>query len=715
MAFNFSGLLDALRSHPLDGSGDVRHTYAHLDTDNISLVSHAHGRLRREERAINTLELQAAVKHGRKERANPGRDGSQRWRYTHKGVVYITDLTSRHEITSWRLDAVEEDSSPAVEIDDNLSVSSHTVLVVDHSGSMRKPDVPGYTSRTAAVYDCLVREFVEPQMKVVGAGDAVVSLIEMSDGARLVINRHPIDDNLIDLLKLLGDGYAKSHGNYLPALDKVLELFRIDNARKLFLLFLSDGAPSDHNFLECAHGVQVWQPDLLNAKMHRSGRPSLRACGNDSNSKCRQAVKERVQKDCLERLTKLGDMLGRDRVYVGTIAFGPPGDDYQVLQAMAKRLPQGSFQKLGLSVDSLKTAFSSLTSDLTTMRTEMGGTTPLTLRKNRFQETSYHRNLREESLMDDLIDQTSGWDIYRKDEIKKHKYDMQQRRLVEVPLTRGAEGVAVFHYWFSQGVERLVYKCTEIKDYEERGGLKFSSKFGEHLVAKESKHEDFLTTKFQETFCKTQGEAERLALMFNRRIAGHPLARALSIHFLPCVVYEIKERNYPGGIAWMLAEPELEGVFTKWNNNAGHVRRTPPPPPTRHPPALGRGSLGLGMINEDDEDDEDDEDEDYNDQGRADTARSEEDLYETSPQAFSHFTYDATHGKELVCDLQGVWNATDGFTMTDPVIHHVSRTGRRHTNGATDKGADGILNFFKTHRCNQLCQFLGLQAKGEGC
>ena len=33
----------------------------------------------------------------------PSRTGAPRWRYTHAGVVYITDETSRHEITSWRL------------------------------------------------------------------------------------------------------------------------------------------------------------------------------------------------------------------------------------------------------------------------------------------------------------------------------------------------------------------------------------------------------------------------------------------------------------------------------------------------------------------------------------------------------------------------------------------------------------------------------------
>ncbi len=56
--------------------------------------------------------------------------------------------------------------------------------------------------------------------------------------------------------------------------------------------------------------------------------------------------------------------------------------------------------------------------------------------------------------------------------------------------------------------------------------------------------------------------------------------------------------------------------------------------------------------------------------------------------------------------MQGVWNASDGFTWTDPVIHHASNTKR---NGATDKGSVGMKTFFKTHECNSLCRRLGLQ------
>jgi hypothetical protein len=126
---------------------------------------------------------------------------------------------------------------------------------------MRKAGVPGYRTRTEAVYDCLIREFIQPQMHLVGAGDAVVSLIEMSDESRILVDRHPIDEDLVQILQRLGRGYANSHGNCLPALKKVLDLFEDDNARKLFLLFLRDGAPSDHNPLTCAHGVQVWQCD----------------------------------------------------------------------------------------------------------------------------------------------------------------------------------------------------------------------------------------------------------------------------------------------------------------------------------------------------------------------------------------------------------------------------------------------------------------------
>ena len=149
---------------------------------------------------------------------------------------------------------------------------------------------------------------------------------------------------------------------------------------------------------------------------------------------------------------------------------------------------------------------------------------------------------------------------------------------------------------------------------------------------------------------------------------------------------------------WLLVEPELDGRFTKWNNNAGAVLKGPDTSPTGMRGASRAPTLGLGAIVED----SDEEDEDG--------APIEVDEV---PQAFSHFSYVASHGKQLVCDLQGVWNADDGFMLTDPVVHYVSSTGKRHKNGATDRGIEGVQNFFKTHKCGPLCKRLGLESRKE--
>ena len=57
---------------------------------------------------------------------------------------------------------------------------------------------------------------------------------------------------------------------------------------------------------------------------------------------------------------------------ITTVAFGDPKQNFSTLEKMAQAIPRGSFQKLGLSSLELRTAFSSLTSTLTTLRTEGG-------------------------------------------------------------------------------------------------------------------------------------------------------------------------------------------------------------------------------------------------------------------------------------------------------------------------------------------------------
>ena len=67
-------------------------------TSTIEFYSTLHGEQRRRERGLNKRDLQAAVKHGKKERGHSGR-----WKYTFADVVYITDSTSTEEVTSYSL------------------------------------------------------------------------------------------------------------------------------------------------------------------------------------------------------------------------------------------------------------------------------------------------------------------------------------------------------------------------------------------------------------------------------------------------------------------------------------------------------------------------------------------------------------------------------------------------------------------------------------
>ncbi|CAK7226544.1 hypothetical protein SBRCBS47491_006267 [Sporothrix bragantina] len=70
-------------------------------------------------------------------------------------------------------------------------------------------------------------------------------------------------------------------------------------------------------------------------------------------------------------------------------------------------------------------------------------------------------------------------------------------------------------------------------------------------------------------------------------------------------------------------------------------------------------------------------------------------------QAFSHFTFERSKGELLVADLQGVGNV-----LTDPAIH--TQDPARFVLTDTNLGVDGFKLFFSSHKCNSVCQKLGL-------
>eukprot|EP00960_Hanusia_phi_P063441 765489-Hanusia_phi.AAC.5 len=74
------------------------------------------------------------------------------------------------------------------------------------------------------------------------------------------------------------------------------------------------------------------------------------------------------------------------------------------------------------------------------------------------------------------------------------------------------------------------------------------------------------------------------------------------------------------------------------------------------------------------------------------------------PQAFSHFTWDASSNRILICDIQGV-----DMYWTDPQIHSIDPS-QEEIFGKGNFGLDGVKQFFHTHRCNSLCIKLGLSS-----
>lgn len=66
-------------------------------------------------------------------------------------------------------------------------------------------------------------------------------------------------------------------------------------------------------------------------------------------------------------------------------------------------------------------------------------------------------------------------------------------------------------------------------------------------------------------------------------------------------------------------------------------------------------------------------------------------------QALSHFSYHASSGQFVLCDLQGgVYS--NAVVLTDPVI-----LSRSKMYGVTDLGPQGISSFFSNHVCNEFC------------
>jgi hypothetical protein len=723
----------------------------------ILIESSTHGRGRREQRNICKRDLAAAVKYGVQERGFPHpHTGETRWKYTFAGIVYITDETSTREITSWALElpfdtvtlsdrvlTVHNEGKLRV-IEDKSSITSHTIIVVDTSGSMRQSDMNGHRSRLRGVYYALAKEFLEGRLYAKDDQrnfgfhsnySDVVSLIEFSDTSSIVFECEPCSWVLHNRFVSLSDGErARSHGCYFDAIKAAFELlieYSSSNKCAGQIFFMSDGRPSDKS-----RNHNIW-PNPFPENMY---------CYIQEQS-----------------------ALYGSRLNFTTYGFGKSAAEFEVLQQMVEYAKlggaQGSFGFSFQDNEMLRSLISSSQQSLINTRTML----TRIVGNEEHDSRSFDHLKKTSSELDKMQFNHINYDFFNTTgsgpQLRITRFE---RKYQELHTLRGkyhkpilapaaslqhtaATGFVVSKFFFGRGAERLAFYMTEIDSSNQP--------VGEPMVAKTSKADEERkhpseVKDWHNKFLNVQHKVEGLAKKFNQRMDQLGISSSIPrIMFLPCSIYEAHS-PITGETKIFLVEPRLHpSLYRKWNSNNGDVdghRKINEPRKVQdllitemyeediafRKTAIVHGGLKkLQAVNEEDEEDEEvDTDDDFTNQIESNEEESilkgptflpstkvrelqSRILEDDIPQAFSHYTYAYSKRELLVCDLQGELQISSGrhpvFRFTDPSIHSQNTGMKKHRFGSTDHGKDGIYAFFRTHHCNVVCELLNLCNRKE--
>jgi len=683
----------------------------------ISILSTDHGRLRREQRDLSKRDCLKAIRYGKKSKGC-----FNCWIFEYDGIVYIVDNLMEREVTAYpsplalaptniRDKVVHNRTNDLLEQKPELC-TSHTVLVVDISGSMVKKDIALHKTRQIAAYSVTAMEFVVEQLFQKSATNSdVLTLIEFNRTAQELFSRESFDWVLYNKLLSRRDtrSYRQRAGlvtldaitgdtNYLKALDAADDALRsIDHDRcALSLFFLSDGAPTDAQVLGIA-------PD---------------------------AAKQRMTSKMQGIANKYGDKLN-----VHMVGFGGASRDFSVLTAMAEAVEsaesgaQAKYIYCEQAAHKMESAVSSLVKSTTLTRTHLlssdrgksrtkrnvrleGGNSP-----NQWNYFPIRRHLVYDTRHDRFVDMkglpTGSFVGSEETYGENHLKAMHERPPPYIAINREAFGV---------GAERIATRCNLAMEASDQNFVLQS------MVAKETilveRPDD--NVEFHKTFCETQDLASYLAYEFNNHLVGLPWydsKKTPIIAFLPCSILVLDDPKWPG--RGVLVEKKLNVEkygWRKYNDNAGGIDGKYYHGPLDVEREFQKLNEIDTIIEEDSEDEEEESESEEEDVelvalscGR-DTEHNDEVKPSDYVQAFTHFTYLFTARQVMVCDIQGVYNydlSPPTFELTDPAIHYRSKKGRRHVFGRTDSGEAGMDKFFKTHKCNRVCRMMQLSRKNK--
>jgi hypothetical protein len=631
-----------------------------------SLLSTDHDRLRRNERGIQKDDLLLARRYGMVEDGKW--NGSKK--YTHAGKVFIYDERRNKAITSWKIDSKmsskisgttvadpillqkssEHDNGYSIKMHNRVKNyliaqkhlwRSHSVLVIDMSGSMRRDDVNGARCRSDGVFTVIARDFIKHRLET---GEFsifdFISIVIMKEEPEIICFFEPIDFVLFNKLVDMREWTTvkpEGPGMYLPALIMAEKLLAYnDKAKHLSLLFFSDGKPSDP------------KPEY----------PAIVA-----------------------RMGEIASRYGR-RLVVSCIGMADPTEDFSVLKKMIDEVNsfhgcKAFFNKPNLSTDALSSIMTVLSSSMTATQTELTDLRSGKIRSVRTDLKREHKNAPDDSMPGDdwriflassshmfpinvfkwnnkqgdfslFLDPrcvlcyqlvASPQDFIPKNGVlcggckacficfqcrrrstvrDTHNCDnLKQRRryglLSTTPLP--SFSVALKKSAFGEGAERVAFKFRFL---DETGrhfvGTKMVAKES-RFVAEESKSEaQYLESNkfgYHQQFARTQALASRFAKIYNRALdkelpnsvqSGKMLQKLKEyprIHFLEPLIFELGEQPRDDSqlkIYNILVEPMLEGEFRKYNNNNGEVCVGVTPKILESPSIVSNEILGRDIV-----------------------------------------------------------------------------------------------------------------------
>jgi len=199
---------------------------------------------------------------------------------------------------------------------------------------------------------------------------------------------------------------------------------------------------------------------------------------------------------------------------------------------------------------------------------------------------------------------------------------------------------------YNKGSMRFIFEMLEMKEDADGYYLPEETR---RMVAKESLHES--TSESNElSFVKNSCLARHYAKKFRKQTA-------VKIDVLRCNVYEVVKTDSWATLTHFCGEEFISGTFFKWLSNNGWV---------------------------------------------SDSEAAE------GGSCFAHFTLEASRGKHIVTDIQGVISkrgtSDQSIHLTDPQVLSLDRAF-----GQADLGCSGMQKFVATHRCGRMCKHFGLK------